>query len=174
MITIQKATPEDVEGNSDVFYIGWLNTYPNEEYGITKKDIEDKFKYGKSPEALENKRQQIINMPPNELFLNAKDGDKIVGVCRLMKKEGGQELGAIYVLPEYQHKGIGTMFWNEALKFFDKDKDIIVKLAVYNNNAMEFYKHLGFKNTGVFIKDAHKFESGSSIPEEEMVYSHNK
>lgn len=35
------ATPDDVEGIKRVQAAGWLATYPNEEAGITREDIEE-------------------------------------------------------------------------------------------------------------------------------------
>ncbi len=169
-ITIQDAKPEDVLGNSEVFYLTWLDTYPNEEYGISKKDIEIFFQNSKTAEVLEKKKKQIMNLPSNEKFLNAKDGERVVGVCRLIKHEDVGELKALYVLPEYQRMGIGKIFWTEALKFFSKDKDIIVKVAVYNEKALRFYKKLGFLDTGeIFVDDRFKMNSGSIIPETKLV-----
>ena len=43
-ITIAPATPDDVIGMQEVFYQGWLATYPNAEHGITLDDIEDRYK----------------------------------------------------------------------------------------------------------------------------------
>ncbi|MCX6716481.1 MAG: GNAT family N-acetyltransferase [Candidatus Taylorbacteria bacterium] len=173
-ITIQNANPEDVLGNSEVFYYGWLDTYPNKECGITREDIEDRFKNGRNPEALEKKRKQIIELTVNEKLFNAKDGEKIVGVCRLRKSEREGELTAIYILSEYRGGGIGKMFWNEALKFFDNSKDIIVKVATYNTKAIEFYKKLGFSETGeVFSDENFRMKSGAVIPETKMVIKAN-
>jgi len=173
-ITIQDAIPEDVVENSEVFYRCWLDTYPNKEYGISKEDIEDFFKNGRTPEAIERKKKQIKNLPSNEKFINAKDGEKIIGVCRLIKNNDDGELKAIYVLSEYRGKGIGKMFWNEALKFFDKDKNIIVKVAVYNKKAIEFYRKLSFFDTGeVSIDEKFRMKNGAIIPETKMIIKVN-
>lgn len=42
-VTITTAKPEDARGIVEVLYKTWLDTYPNEEAGITVDDIEDKF-----------------------------------------------------------------------------------------------------------------------------------
>lgn len=66
------------------------------------------------------------------------------------------------------------MFWKEILKFFastDSKKDVIVHLAVYNLKAIEFYKKLGFVDTGKrFSEEAYKMPiSGVIVPEMEMI-----
>lgn len=163
-ITIQKAIPEDALGIGDVFYKTWLATYPNEEFGIIKEDIEFKFKDRNNVDG-----SKYSNLPDNVIFLTAKDEGGVVGVCRLVRHENKNELKAIYVLPEYQGRGIGKMFWKEAVNFFDYAKDTIVNVVVYNKNAIEFYKSLGFVETGkVFYDETFKMQNGAILPETEM------
>jgi len=164
-ITIQKSTSKDALEIGEVFYKTWLATYPNEEVGVTVDDVEFKFKDRKSRDG-----SKFDNIPENELFLTAKDGEHVVGVCSLVKHEDKNELKAIYVLPEYQGKGIGKMFWNDALKFFDPKKDNIVEVVTYNKNAIEFYKKLGFKDTGKRLQEERlRMRSGVILPEMEMM-----
>ncbi len=54
----------------------------------------------------------------------------------------------LYILPEYQGKGVGKMFWGECVKYFDNNKKIIVQVATYNTGAIKFYEKLGFKDNG--------------------------
>ncbi len=167
---ISIAIPEDYVGIEEVFYRTWLSTYPNEEIGITEDDIEDRFKNRSKPEVIKKRKERIGNPPSDEKFFVAKEDKIIVGVCRVSLKEDRNQLQAIYVLPEYQGRGIGKMLWSEAQKFFDPEKDIYVELAVYNKGALEFYKKLGFVDTGRRIKnDNFKMKSGVVIPEMEMV-----
>lgn len=164
-ITIQKAVPEDALGIGEVFYRTWLATYPNKEVGVTVEDIEFKFKDRKNKDG-----SRYANLPDNVLFLTAKVENSVVGVCRLVKDEKENELKAIYVLPEYQGRGIGKMFWTETLNFFDSTKDTIVKVVTYNKNAIEFYKRLGFKETEkIFYDETFRLQSGIIPPEMEMI-----
>ena len=166
-ITIQKATPEDAHEIGEVFYKTWLATYPNEEFGVTVDDIEDIWKDRKNRDG-----SRFKDFKDYELFLTAKSDDHVIGVCSLIKHLDKNELKAIYILPEYQRKGVGKMFWNEALKFFDPKKDIMIKVAVYNSKAIEFYKKLGFKDTGKkFLEERFRMKSGAIIPEIEMLIS---
>ncbi len=74
----------------------------------------------------------------------AKEGDKIAGFCQIVKGKEYNELKIIYVLPEYQGKGIGKMLASKALSLLDPRKDIIVEVVEYNKNAIGFYERLGF------------------------------
>lgn len=173
-IKITKAVPDDAYQIQDVYYKTWLTTYQNEKFGITKDDIENRFKDRHNPEIIESRKEKIKNLSDNSLFLVAKDKDKVVGVCRVITEERNQ-LGSIYVFPEYQGKGIGKMFWQKALNFFDTNKDIFVQVVVYNTNTIEFYKKLGFVDTGERFIDKHfTMTSGTTLPEMEMVIKANK
>ncbi len=176
MITIQKPTKEDVQGLQEVFYKTWFATYPNKEAGITIEDIEDRYKDRNSEENMKKRAERYANIPENELYLIAKDGDLVIGMIRFIKKEKFNQLQAIYILPEYQGKGIGTMFWSRAKVFLDKNKDTIVQLATYNKQAENFYKKLGFVDTGKRFSDESTRMpiSGAIIPEMEMVLKHDK
>ena len=176
MTTIEKPKVEDVREIQEVFYKTWLATYPNEEVGITVADIEEKYKNRFSKAALEKRRNNISDKSENSLFLVAKDSGAVVGVCRLKKEENYNELEAIYVLPSYQGKGIGKMLWDRAVEFLGDKKDVIVHVVTYNEKAINFYKKIGFVDSGKRFTDE-KFKmpiSGSYLPEMEMVIKNKR
>jgi len=169
-IEIAPATPEDARGMAEVFYKTWLDTYPNEEAGITIDDIEDRYKDTFTEESLRKSRERTANLREGENLILAKEGEKVVGVCRAIKHADKNQIQAIYVLPEYQGRGVGSLLWEEAQKSFDPDKDTIVQVATYNIKAIGFYEKLGFEDTGKRWKDEKfKMKSGAMIPEMEMV-----
>jgi len=169
-ITISIATPQDAEGVDKVFYKTWLVTYPNEEAGITVDDIEDRFKDRLTEEGVKKASEKIANPPEGSTTFIAKEGDMIVGVCRIIVSEQENRIGAIYVLPEHQGKGIGKKLWEQAQKFFDFKKDTFVSVVSYNTNAIDFYKRLGFEDTGKRWNDEKfKMKSGAIFPEMEMI-----
>jgi ribosomal protein S18 acetylase RimI-like enzyme len=176
MIIIQRPIEDDVREIQDVFYKTWLATYPNEEAGVTVADIEEKFKNRFSQENIEKRIKNISDASSDKLFLVAKDENAIIGVCLLRKEEACHELMAIYVLPDHQRKGIGRMFWERAAEFFGSEKDIIVHVAVYNEKAINFYKKVGFSETGKeFKNEKYKMPiSGSYIIETELIIKARK
>jgi ribosomal protein S18 acetylase RimI-like enzyme len=170
MIQIVDADPLDAEGITTVYYKTWLATYPNKEIGITREDIEESYKDSFTEENIQKHKARIANGNENEKRLVAKEGDRVVGVARMIRNENNNQLQTIYVLPEFQGKGIGKMLWAEAKSFCDPAKDIIVQVATYNQNAIEFYKKLGFVDTGKrWSDDKWKMKSGATIPEMELV-----
>ncbi len=168
-VKISLASPDDVFGMGNVFYITWLVTYPNKDEGITVDDIEDYFKNDSTEEVLNKRREALMNPIKEKTSLVAKYKDEIIGLCNVVRRSDKNQLQAIYVLPEFQGKGIGGLLWEEAQNFFDKKKDIVVEVVTYNIKAIEFYKKLGFVDTGRRISnDKFKMKSGAVMPEMEM------
>ncbi len=169
-IKIVPATPDDVRGIQEVFHKTWLATYPNEEARITRDDIEDRFKDAYSEERMAKRRENIEKISSDGIFLVAKENEKVAGLCRASRTADRNLLNAIYILPEYQGKGIGMKLWNAVQSFFNSSKDTYVEVATYNTNAIGFYKRLGFSDTGRRFTDP-KFvmKSGSNIPQMEMI-----
>lgn len=167
-IEIVTPTKEDVRGIQEVFYKSWLSTYPNKELGITVDDIEERFKGSFTEEALA-KRWHRIRDEQGEKLLIAKKGDKVVGLVRATFRPDKNQLQAIYILPEYQCKGIGTSLWEAAKKLFDPKKNTIVQVATYNQQAIGFYSKLGFVDNGKRWEDEKlTMKSGAIIPQLEM------
>ncbi len=169
-IFVSRAKPEDARGMQEVFYKTWLNTYPNVENGISVDDIEDRYKNAFTDETINKRAERILHPPEGETVFVAKEDEKVVGLCFVEKYPEKNQIQAIYVLPEYQGKGIGKKLWSEAKKVFDAGKDVIIEVATYNTQAIEFYKKLGFVDTGKRWRDEKfKMKSGTTIPEMEMV-----
>jgi N-acetylglutamate synthase-like GNAT family acetyltransferase len=100
-----------------------LVTYPNRKAGISERDVIEKFA---KRARLEQRRSQLRSLSENERFFVAKEGNRVVGVCSAKKDADKNELQSIYVLPEYQGKGIGKLLWQKAMEFFDKSLPVVL------------------------------------------------
>ena len=166
---IRRAQPDDVLDMHEIFLVSWLATYANEEYDITVKDINYKFEQALLPEKLAARKLRLAEPKDGELILVGEVDGRIVGVCVGARNFDYNQLQAIYVLPEFQGRGLGRLMFNEVAQIFDKKKKIIVRVASYNDKAIGFYQRLGFVSTGkMFMDDKHKLRNGSVIPELEM------
>lgn len=145
---IREVKPEDARGILEVLRDTWINTYPNDEIGLTKEAIKESFEKDFKKENIEEFSEKITKLSNGEKWYIAVFMNRVVGIICLFRGEEKNEIQKLYVLPEFQGKGIGKMFWKKALEFFDSKKDIVVKAVVYNKKAIEFYKKLGFVDTG--------------------------
>ena len=169
-LIIRKAVPTDAKYINDIFYKTWLDTYINKEHNITESDIKEFFKDINTPERLQSRINNIINLPEHsKLFISELD-NKVVGVCQITTREDFNQLQLIYILPEYQNKGIGSRLWSECLKHFNPNIKTIVQSAIYNKKAIKFYEKLGFVDNGKrFTEERHRMPiTKSLIPEMEM------
>ena len=175
MIEIREAKPKDAKSIIVTTYKTWLDSYPNKDLGITASDIRTMFKDRLRKSNIEKLENDIRKKLKNKLFLVALDKNNIIGSCFLLKDSDKNILKTIYVLPRYQRAGVGKMFWQEALNFFNNKNDIEVSVASYNKKAIDFYNKLGFINAGKTLNQKRfVFESGASIPEITMVFKGKK
>lgn len=129
MINIEISRPnfEEIEPINDFFEIVLRDTF--ERNGIS--DLVDLI-----AEEIENKRrflnQDIESDGKNRYFLIAKEHDKIVGSIEygpsnelIISCTNGElkdlvEIGTVFVHPDYQMKGIGSMMLNQIFKELEK------------------------------------------------------
>jgi ribosomal protein S18 acetylase RimI-like enzyme len=160
-IVIRKAKSHDAE---DIYNVGrttWLSCYPNKKYGVEKSDIEKKY---------ENKAERIQKFHKN---LKKEDSSKctwvacidesVVGFVGVYQEDNKKQIGAIYVLPEFQGRGAGTKLLKKALDFYRKADEIWLELAVYNDAAKNFYEKFGF-NVVANSESDHPIIDNKTIP----------
>lgn len=168
-IPITEALPDDAEGIREVTRLGWLATYPSEEYGITREDIEAVFARGDNP-AGAIRRRRLIAEDESTRYWVAKDEGKVVGFIIGRKAEDRNSMGALYVLPEYQGRGLGSRLMETGLAWLGGQKQVAFGVAVYNRRAIQFFERLGFVQTGrPFHSPWTTLPSGKAIPEIEVV-----
>jgi ribosomal protein S18 acetylase RimI-like enzyme len=170
-VQIHDATPNDADGIRQVQQHTWLATYPNTELGITREDIEVQF-HVSFEEAIQRRQaqRQRINRDPLAHLWIAREAERIVGFCLVQKEETQNRIQAIYVLPECQGTGIGKRLLQTAFDWLGSQPEIVLNVASYNQQAINFYIKSGFVPSG---KPAHsgvtKLPSGAVIPEIEMI-----
>ena len=140
MIEIRKAYPTDAYVLVQIRDEAWKREY----YDILTSDII----HNKDRNVNENIRHLQDQITENNRIIVALDGDKIVGFVFYAKVQGdyydNAEIREIYVVPEYQRKGIGRKLFDEAVKELKKLKynSFIVSCPIHNK-SMEFFIHLG-------------------------------
>ncbi len=167
---IRKIKPDDVLALHNIYFLAWLDTYPNREFNITAEDIIYKYEQRLTPEKIQESKEKISKIKENECKLLLEYQGEVIALCNVIKEREYNQLQAIYVLPKYQGLGAGGALLLEALKFLDINKKTIVHAASYNVKAIKFYEKHGFKSTGkVFSDERFKMRNGAVIPELEMI-----
>ena len=164
-------TINDAKGIFNVQKMTWLDVYPNEECGISYDDIAERFS---------DEKKLIAKIIKNIEKYGRKDcgwvveiDDKIVGFCAIFVEEGKDTVGAVYVLPEHQGKGIGKILLQKILNFCRDSKELWLEVATYNKNAINFYQKFGFHIVPK-TEGQHKIIEGKFVPTIKMKKEQSK
>ncbi|MDP4552760.1 GNAT family N-acetyltransferase [Alkalihalobacillus macyae] len=135
--TIRKMEERDVKPVQEVAKKSWNATYER----IIPLEIQARFL-----NTAYNDEMMIKRLNGSYLYVAEKD-QQIVGFANFskVKEEGEVELGAIYLYPEYQGKGIGTALLHEGIKNLKGVKSIYINVEKENSIGTNFYHAKGFK-----------------------------
>lgn len=92
-------------------------------------------------------RSRLAN---SAMYVAERDGD-IVGFANFQRSRTvpeEAELTAIYLLPEAQGMGIGTLLLNAGVRELDGVKRLIADVERHNASGLRFYRARGFKTVG--------------------------
>lgn len=168
MVILRTAKPSDAAGIVSVQSQTWLATYPSPENGITLEDISARLAARPVTQKIERWQKSIAEDSSQRTWV-AADGEQIVAFCNAMKKDDRNKIGALYVLPGYQHQGIGTQLMERAVGWLGAGKEIWLTVATYNHQAIRAYEKYGFKKGSAVKDDIILMPSGIELPQMEMV-----
>lgn len=135
---------EDIQQVQQVARASWNDTYK----GIIPLKIQENFlNYAYNTEMMQKRLE-------HSQMLVSEYKDIIVGFANFSTiGQGSVELSAIYLLPEYQGKGIGTALLNKGIDNFDRVKEIYVNVEKENKIGTSFYEAKGFQIVKEFDDD---------------------
>lgn len=139
----------DFDSIRNVYYRTWTYSY----VGLVPQALLDNI----DPKATWHPETRLNNT------LVAIQDNKIIGVCtygpaRRPKYAGLGEIYSLYVLPEFQHHGIGQELFKQALSILEKQFDETYLIVLKNNLASRaFYELFGFQATDDLIADQTEF-----------------
>lgn len=153
----------------------WLATYPNEQYKISVSDINSKFKGLSLFEKIDWYQRYLKRIyNKNTLFLLCKNSGRLVGYCEANKKPSQHRIFGIYIHPSQQKSGLGSELLQRALDWLGEKETVYLNVAIYNDQAINFYHKFGFRKAGPVPTDsAGRLKSGAVIPEIEMLRRSN-
>lgn len=140
---IERMQPEDIEAATEMRLQSWLDTYPNEEAGVTREWVEARNAKQRTPEAVERRRKQMEEFGAGWV---ARVNGEIVGSTTPYKDQYGiQHVGSLYVKKEYHGTGIGSALMQKILEWSDQTQPLVLSVVSYNERAKAFYRKWGFK-----------------------------
>lgn len=166
---IREATPDDAEAVYTVQHATWLATYPSEEHGVTVDDVRALIERGGVEARIAQWGRRLANDAQPQAWVAVDENDRVVGfVAPFVDRQRDDELrlGAIYVLPEAQGRGVGHALVERVLAEVGVERDIHLHVAAYNDRAIAFYERHGFRRSGL---DTTQHGEGPVIPEFEMI-----
>jgi ribosomal protein S18 acetylase RimI-like enzyme len=134
-LKIRKALEKDLEKISEILTKTWDDTYKN----ILPPEVISHIKSN-----WHNKENLKKQLNSNSILFNMIEIDDIsIGIITVKIKNKDFHLSRLYILPEFQGKGIGKYAINHLIDNYEIDK-ITLDVEVSNQNAINFYKKLGF------------------------------
>ena len=136
-LIIRNMQPEDTKQIQDVAKVSWNATYE----GIIPFEVQENFlKTNYNDESMQRRLERSF------LFV-AEIAGKIVGFANFspVREDGKVELGAIYLLPEQQGKGIGSALLQKGIDVLDGIKEIYINVERENKIGKTFYEAKGFE-----------------------------
>lgn len=176
MVSIQRAKPADAAAIMTLKRDAWLGAYVSEENGISEDDIRKKFSDQTLAEGITNWEKGIATETGDgeRVTYVAKLGGVVVGYTSPCFEDGQRRIGAMYVSPSSQGKGAGGMLLRKAIEWHGATNDIYLHVVSYNQGAIGFYEHFGFKPTGKAFPEGYDEVLGIKLlPEIEMVRAGN-
>lgn len=161
--TIRLATEADGESLSRLKREMWETTYR----GIYPDEKIDNFDYAKNRDAF----VELIRNPDVEFYV-VEDERKTIGymdfgIPQRKFMDYKQEIGLLYVLKEYQGKGVGTELFRLAYDGIRKNgfDEFFISCNKYNLPAQKFYERMG--GMVIHVDEDH---ADRSVPQVKYLY----
>lgn len=141
MIFLENPNPEDAQKISDVHRKSWHNTYD----GILPPEkIEEMLVHSEAAQ-LDHFRETAKGNKPEHLLLVAKIQGEIIGFCDMKYNGKKAEVKAIYILPDHQHRGIGTKMMDKFREWANHPPEVSADVLLENRSAVRFFEKHGFR-----------------------------
>ena len=121
---------------------------------IRKANIEDIPAINKLGNLVLSNFSQTYNLnsylKDNKYLILVDDQQTIKGMLIILNNIDTYELEMIVVDPSFRNMGIGKSLINYFLEnYYDKNKEIYLEVAANNENAINFYKKMGFELSNI-------------------------
>jgi diamine N-acetyltransferase len=139
--TVRRWTLDDLSLIQDVLWKTWLDSYSP---FIPEEDLRAYFAEHYDLDSL----RTLFHNPMADGFVAEEDG-KVVGFMRTARdpEENRYYVSSLYVLPQYQTKGLGKSLMKRAAqeaKAFHLDR-LWIGVMVQNHHTVDWYKSMGYQ-----------------------------
>lgn len=168
--TIKEMQAEDVAPATEMRLQSWLDTYVNEEFGVTREWIERRNAMQRSPENTKRRLESFTmgkQSGTRNGWIALDSGGKVIGATTPWVDDAGvQHVGSLYVDRAWHGKGVGGGLMEKVIDWFDDNKPIELGVVAYNERAKAFYCKWGFEE----VAGSEQLFDGK-IPEVKMIRS---
>ena len=142
-ITFSTATPSDADAIAGLLATSWTATYGSY---LTPDDLSAVAQEWHHPDRL---RRQMSD-PRFEFLVARTDTGVLVGVATVARSDDGTTIAVLrlYVLPDYQGRGIGSQLLDRSLAAFPNARRIELQVAEGNPAGISFWTDRGFRACG--------------------------
>ncbi len=143
--TFTELTSENVDAADDMRRQSWLDTYVNEELGVTQDWIIERNQQKSTPESREMRKNQLVSKKTAGWVAFNDQGEVIGQTNPWVGDDGIQHVGSLYVDKRYHGKGIAGELMRRVIDWCDPAKQIELEVVSYNDRAKAFYRKWGFE-----------------------------
>ncbi|MEI7777703.1 MAG: GNAT family N-acetyltransferase [bacterium] len=168
-VRISRAVVDDAEGIQSLISEASKGMY--ELCGWSEKEIIERFNPEVIREGAEKIGKSIATFTESDILFVAKDeSGNIVGCCFAERRQDINKIEAVYVSKEFQGTGLSRKLFDEAYRLLNPNNNTTLDVFSLNSKAVNFYKKLGFSETGKkFFDEKYIGSTGKSLEITEMV-----
>lgn len=144
-VTIREAKTSDIEAIRRMHAVSWLDTYPNDQHGVSLEWIKEETDSWLTPEALESSKDYLGSRisHPDHFYRIAVDNGKIAGFVHALIEDGQKKVGGFYIDKDYHGTGLAQEMASLADEWLG-EATVTLEVVAYNERAIRFYEKWGF------------------------------
>ncbi len=165
--TIEVPETDDAIELATMHNQSWLDTYPNDEAGVSLEYIKERVAGRLTEKGLTRRREYIERTITDSTYflrIAKNEAGKIVGFIDGFLKDDKYELAGLYTDKDTHGTGLGLKLWETYQEWVDSSKVIWLTVVAYNDRAISFYKKIGFKE----LPETKRFYGETHIPVVDM------
>jgi GNAT superfamily N-acetyltransferase len=147
--TVEEMQPDDIEEATAMRLRSWIDTYVNDEAGVTHEWIMQRNYLQAQPEKQQSRHERFLRGKQNGTFnawvVRDSSGRIIGSTTPFIDEQGVQHVGSLYVDKNWHGTGVASELMQKVVGWLDPQKPIELGVATYNERAKAFYRKWGFE-----------------------------